>query len=116
MPKSSLTSDKGKRILKAAQEREAIAIAARTAEAIARYATLSLDVIGLTEETDIEEPLEQSSSVQSGSSLYWTRQVSEGSDQQVFSRSQGETITIYKVPGSDRWVINYEEAVEDLPG
>jgi hypothetical protein len=114
MPKSSLTSDKGKRILKAAQEREAIAIAARTAEAIERYATLSLDVTGLTEEADFEEPLDQSSSVQSGS-IYWTRQVSEGSDQQVFSRSQGETLTIYKVPGSDRWVINYDEPVEDLP-
>jgi hypothetical protein len=116
MPKSSLTSDKGKKILKEAQEQEAIAIAARTAVAVAKYEALSLELIDLTEESDTEEPREESSSSSAPSdSIYWTRQVSEGPDLQVFTRGQGESITIFKAPGGEGWVINYDEPDADWP-
>ena len=94
----------------------------RTAEAVVRYLTSS-ETDNDNDIYDTEQEVSQGSSavneeVSQGSSAVngelWERHDSAISSDIIFTRSGGETLSISKSPGGDRWLILYDEPT-DLP-
>jgi hypothetical protein len=101
----------GIQLLVATKETLTRAQAARTAEAVQRYLSSS----DTNNDCDnYESDLEVSRSSSTGNGELWERHDSANSTEIIFTRSGGETLTISKSPGGDRWLILYDEPI-DLP-
>jgi hypothetical protein len=85
--------------------------ATRTAEAVQRYLTSS-DTNNDCDYSESNQDFAQGHSA--GNGELWERHDSRNSSDIIFTRCGGETITISKSPGSDRWLIVYDEPI-DLP-
>ena len=99
-------------LLEATKADLARAQALRTTEAVRRYldsAETNNDCI--YPDRDLEVP--QSSSA--GNGELWDRRDSVKNTDIVFTRSNGEILTITKSPGGDKWLIIYDEPSKDLP-
>ena len=110
----------GEERLTEVREAARVDLAARTALAIQRLQlSSSSSVIDLTEpEQEVIERSagstdQQSSSLSGG--VDWARHDFGSSDLLVFSRDNGEILTIRKSPTGEAWLIIYDEAVEDGP-
>jgi hypothetical protein len=105
------TPRSGFALLAATKETLARAQANRTAEAVARYlASSETNNDRDNYDTDQVESLGSSA----GNGELWERHDSANSSDIIFTRSGGETLTISKSPGGDRWLILYDEPI-DLP-
>ena len=107
----SNTPRTGIELLAATKEVLARAQANRTAEAVVRYLTSS-ETDNDNDIYDTEQEVSQGSSA--GSGELWERHDSANSSDIIFTRSGGETLSISKSPGGDRWLILYDEPT-DLP-
>ena len=107
----SNTPRSGIELLAATKEVLARAQANRTAEAVVRYLTSS-ETDNDRDNYDTDQEVSQGSSA--GNGELWERHDSANSTDIIFTRSGGESITITKSPGGDRWLILYDEP-EDLP-
>ena len=101
----------GIELLAATKEVLARAQANRTAEAVVRYLTSS-ETDNDRDNYDTDQEVSQGSSA--GNGELWERHDSANSSDIIFTRSGGETLTISKSPGGDRWLILYDEPT-DLP-
>jgi hypothetical protein len=107
----SNTPRSGIELLAATKEVLARAQANRTAEAVVRYLTSS-ETDNDRDNYDTDQEVSQGSSA--GNGELWERHDSANSSDIIFTRSGGETLTISKSPGGDRWLILYDEPT-DLP-
>ena len=107
----SNTPRTGIELLAATKEVLARAQANRTAEAVVRYLTSS-ETDNDRDNYDTDQEVSQGSSA--GNGELWERHDSANSSDIIFTRSGGETLTISKSPGGDRWLILYDEPT-DLP-
>jgi len=131
MPKSGSAPKKVKRSLSEVKQSETEGLAARTAAAIERYQSSTVNDnsgnLDFYEEEPREEPgqLDQESSSreedldQGSSSLdsqaLWARLNIDSSDLLVFTRGEWEVITIRLSPTGEGWIINYSEPEESGP-
>jgi hypothetical protein len=120
MPKSTSAPSTGEKLLRAIKEAEAEGLASRTAEAVERYQSSSAN--DNTEDLDFypEVPKEetglhsQESSSVSGGAL-WARHIIDVNTLLVFTRGDGEVVTIRKSPTGEGWLIDYDGPVEVWP-
>jgi hypothetical protein len=113
MPKSTSASNKGEQRLKEVKESQTEELAARTAVAIERYQSSSANENAEDLDFYPEDPKEESSSLSGGA--LWARHDFGTSDILVFTRDNGEILSIRKSPTGDGWLIIYDEPEEDLP-
>jgi hypothetical protein len=114
MLKSIPAPDTGKILLKAVKEGEAKALAVRTALAVERYQSSSTSEPEILSGEQVSGQGALQASIPSGGDL-WTRHELPTSNLLVFSRREGEILTIRRSSTSDGWIINYDEPVEDWP-
>ena len=107
----SNTPRSGIELLAATKVVLARAQAARTAVVVQRYLSSS-ETNNDQDNYDCDQEVTQASSA--GNGELWERHDSVNSTDIIFTRSGGESITITKSPGGDRWLILYDEP-EDLP-
>jgi hypothetical protein len=120
MPKSTSAPSTGEKLLRAIKEAEAEGLASRTVEAVERYQSSTAN--DNTEDLDFypEVPKEeldlqsQASSSVSGRAL-WARHVIDVNTLLVFTRGDGEVVTIRKSPTGEGWLIDYDGPVEGWP-
>jgi hypothetical protein len=101
----------GSELLAATKTVLARAQAVRTAEAALKY-LVSAETNADCVYPDIDQEGPQSSSSANGE--LWDRSDSPTSSDIIFTRSNGEILTITKSPGGDKWLIIYDEP-DDLP-
>jgi hypothetical protein len=101
MPKSNPVPSKGERILKAVKETQARGLAARTAKAVKQ-----LQGSSSVESKNVDNAQEVPQSFSSSSEELWKRQDFGSGNLLVFSRGDGEVLTIRKSPEGDGWIIN----------
>ena len=110
----------GERLLNAVKATETEQLAARTALAIERYqrsSSSSSVVIAEPAQIQVEEStghFDQQPASLSGE-VFWTRHEFGTNDLLIFSRGNGETLTIRKSPTGEGWIIIYDEPVGDCP-
>ena len=104
---------KDKELIKAVRDVEASSRVERTALAVAKYEAWSSESSKL-EEIDSHILGEESSSAPSGENN-WTRHDFLESELQVYTRGDGEVLSIRKAPEGEGWLIVYGQPSEDRP-
>ena len=119
MRKESSTYSTGELLLNAVKATELEELAARTALAIERYQGSSSTAL-LSEEPDqgvqvgsLEQPDQQPPSLRG--EAFWTRHDFGSSNLFIFSRDNGEILTLRKSPTGEGWTVIYDEPAEDCP-
>ena len=115
MPKSSLTSKAGRELLQGIRDREAHRIAVRTALAIARLPTETVDDSEAAETVPEAQLQESSSDPFPSGGAQWARHDFDRSGLLVFSRREGEILTIRRSPTGEGWFIDYDGPVDSWP-
>ena len=114
MPISRPTQAKGQRVLKAVKDTAARELAARTELAINQLQSSSSVEVEIVEPVSAQRVETAQRFTAPSSGELWKRQDFGSGNLLLFSREDGEVLTIRKSTTGDGWVIDYEPS-EDRP-
>ena len=114
MPTSRPTQAKGQRVLKAVKDNAARQLAARTELAVNQLQSSSSVEVEIIEPVNAQRVETPQSFTAPSSGELWKRQDFGSGNLLLFSRGDGEVLTIRKSPTGNGWIIDYEP-IEDRP-
>jgi hypothetical protein len=114
MPISTPKQAKGQRVLKAVKDNAARQLAARTELAVNQLQSSSSAEVEIIEPVNAQRVETAQRFTAPSSGELWKRQDFGSGNLLLFSRGDGEVLTIRKSPTGNGWVIDYEPT-EDRP-